>query len=51
MQITTPVTEALNRYLDLSALELKLTAQNMANVDTPGYQTEGFAVSYTHLSC
>jgi flagellar basal-body rod protein FlgB len=42
MQITTPVTEALNRYLDLSALQLKLTAQNMANVDTPGYKTEGF---------
>lgn len=42
MQITTPVTEALNRYLDLSSLELKVTAQNMANVDTPGYRTEGF---------
>jgi flagellar basal-body rod protein FlgB len=36
------MSEALNRYLDLSSLELKLTAQNMANVDTPGYQTEGF---------
>lgn len=42
MRITTPMSEALNRYLDLSSLELKLTAQNMANVDTPGYQTEGF---------
>jgi flagellar basal-body rod protein FlgB len=42
MQIGTPVSEALNRYLDLSSLELKMTAQNMANVDTPGYQTAGF---------
>lgn len=42
MQITTPMSEALGRYLDLSSLELKVTAQNMANVDTPGYRTEGF---------
>ncbi len=37
-----PMTDALVRYLDLSTLELKLTAQNMANVDTPGYRTVGF---------
>jgi len=42
MQITTPVADAVSRYLDLSSLELKLTAQNMANVDTPGYRTVGF---------
>jgi flagellar basal-body rod protein FlgB len=42
MQITTPMGEALNRYLDLSSQELKVTAQNMANVDTPGYRTVGF---------
>lgn len=42
MQITTPVEDALERYLDLSALELKYTAQNMANIDTPGYKTVGF---------
>lgn len=42
MQLTTPMTDALERYLDLSTLELKLTAQNMANVDTPGYRTVGF---------
>lgn len=42
MQVTTPIVDALGRYLDLSALELKLTAQNMANVDTPGYRTTGF---------
>jgi flagellar basal-body rod protein FlgB len=45
MQVTTPLTEELSRYLDLSALELKLTAQNMANVDTPGYRTVGFDFS------
>jgi flagellar basal-body rod protein FlgB len=32
----------IERYMDLSNLELKLTAQNMANVDTPGYRTVGF---------
>lgn len=42
MQITTPIAEAVGRYLNLSSLELKLTAQNMANVDTPGYRTMGF---------
>ena len=42
MQITTPVADVVGRYLDLSSVELKLTAQNMANVDTPGYRTVGF---------
>ena len=42
MNITTPLSEELTRYLDLSGLELKLTAQNMANVDVPGYRTVGF---------
>ena len=32
----------IERYMDLSNLELKLTAQNMANVDTPGYRAVGF---------
>ena len=42
MEITTPLTDQIARYLDLSAFELKLTAQNMANIDTPGYRTVGF---------
>ncbi|MFY9746206.1 MAG: flagellar basal body rod protein FlgB [Acidobacteriaceae bacterium] len=42
MQMATPMAEVLNRYLDLSSLELKVTAQNMANIDTPGYRTTGF---------
>ncbi len=42
MQISTPLSGELGQYLDLSSAELKLTAENMANVDTPGYRTEGF---------
>jgi len=42
MNITTPLSDELTKYLDLSGLELKLTAQNMANVDVPGYRTVGF---------
>src|SRR5277367_6661752 len=42
MQISTPLSGELGQYLDLSSAELKLTAQNMANLDTPGYRTEGF---------
>jgi flagellar basal-body rod protein FlgB len=42
MQITTQLADELEKYLSLSSLELKLTAQNMANVDTPGYRTVGF---------
>jgi flagellar basal-body rod protein FlgB len=42
MQITTLLSDELEGYLSLSGAELKLTAQNMANVDTPGYRTVGF---------
>jgi flagellar basal-body rod protein FlgB len=42
MEITTPLAAELGSYLDLSALQLKVTAQNMANIDTPGYRTAGF---------
>lgn len=42
MQITTPMGDALEQYLNLSSLELKLTAENMANIDTPGYKAQGF---------
>lgn len=34
--------DALGRYLDLAADQMKLTAGNMANIDTPGYKTQGF---------
>jgi len=42
MQTTTPLSDALGRYLDLASDQLKLTASNMANIDTPGYKTKGF---------
>ncbi len=36
-----PVADALTRYLDLQSQRMRLTASNMANVDTPGYRTTG----------
>lgn len=39
--LTMPTADALGRYLDLAAQQMKLTAANMANVDTPGYRTQG----------
>ena len=36
------MTEVLGRYLDLTAEQMKVTASNMANIDTPGYKTQGF---------
>jgi flagellar basal-body rod protein FlgB len=40
--MSSPIGEALGRYLDLASDQMKLTASNMANVDTPGYKTMGF---------
>ena len=45
MHITSHLGMELERYLDLSAAEMKLTASNMANLDTPGYRTLGFEFS------
>lgn len=42
MEISTPTSDALERYLGLSTAQLRLTASNMANIDTPGYRTRGF---------
>jgi flagellar basal-body rod protein FlgB len=39
--IETTMGEKLARYLDLATDQAKLTAANMANIDTPGYQTLG----------
>ena len=41
MQTTTALSDALGRYLDLTSRQMQLTASNMANVDTPGYKTQG----------
>ena len=40
--MTTAIGDALGQYLDLASRELQLTASNIANVDTPGYKTQGF---------
>jgi len=41
MEIETRLSDQIARYLDLATAEAKLTAANMANVDTPGYRTVG----------
>ena len=41
MQIETQLSDQIARYIDLATTETKLTAANMANVDTPGYRTVG----------
>ena len=41
MQTTTGMSDALGQYLDLTSRQMQLTASNMANVDTPGYKTQG----------
>ena len=41
MQIETILSDQIARYLDLAASQAKLTAGNMANVDTPGYKAQG----------
>ncbi len=35
------MSDQIARYLDLAANEAKLTAANMANIDTPGYRAMG----------
>ena len=41
MQIETRLGEQIGRYLDLTTSQIKLTAANMANIDTPGYRAMG----------
>ena len=41
MEIATELSDQIARYIDLASTETKLTAANMANVDTPGYRTVG----------
>jgi flagellar basal-body rod protein FlgB len=41
MEIETRLSEQVARYLDLASDEAKLTAANMANLDTPGYRAVG----------
>ena len=39
--IETRLSDQIARYLDLAASQAKLTAANMANIDTPGYKALG----------
>ena len=41
MEIATGLSDQIARYLDLTTAEAKLTAVNMANLDTPGYRAVG----------
>lgn len=41
MQISSLLSEAIGRFLDLTSDQMKLSAGNLANVDTPGYKTQG----------
>jgi len=41
MRIETLTSDQVARYLDLATSAAKLSAQNMANVDTPGYRAVG----------
>ncbi len=41
MQIETLTSDQVARYLDLATSAAKLSAQNMANIDTPGYRAVG----------
>jgi flagellar basal-body rod protein FlgB len=41
MQIETRLSDQIARYLDLATAEARLTAANMANIDTPGYRAVG----------
>jgi flagellar basal-body rod protein FlgB len=42
MQIESRMSDQLARYLDMASNEAKLTAANIANIDTPGYRALGF---------
>jgi flagellar basal-body rod protein FlgB len=41
MQVETQLSDQIARYLDLATSSAKLTAANMANIDTPGYRAIG----------
>jgi flagellar basal-body rod protein FlgB len=39
-ELSTPMLDKLERYLDLTAYRQGLVASNLANIDTPGYRTK-----------
>ena len=40
MQVRVTLADELSKYLDLTADQMKLTAGNIANIDTPGYKAK-----------
>lgn len=41
MRIDNPLSMQLERYLDMATAQTRLTVENMANIDTPGYRAVG----------
>jgi flagellar basal-body rod protein FlgB len=41
MRVENALSTRLERYLDLATTQTRLTAENMANIDTPGYRAVG----------
>lgn len=44
------ITTDLGRYMDLLAERQKLTASNLANLDTPGYTTKDIDFQFEYMS-
>ena len=45
MQVTSQLSDRLQKFLDVTSDQMKLTASNVANLDTPGYKTLGLNFS------
>lgn len=45
-----PITNSLERYLDLLSARQKLVASNIANADTPGYKTKDLDFQFELVS-
>lgn len=49
-RVLDPVTNQLERYMDLLSTRQKLVASNMANIDTPGYKAKDIDFQFEFLS-
>jgi flagellar basal-body rod protein FlgB len=45
-----PLTSNLERYMDLLSARQKLTASNIANADTPGFQTQDIDFQFEYAT-
>jgi flagellar basal-body rod protein FlgB len=50
INMLTPLTHQLSRYMDLLSARQKLVASNVANIDTPGYKTRDIDFQFEFLS-